>query len=274
MANKNNDPAILFFISDWLASTAGMSADCRGWYINLLCHNHDKGELPDDIEQLANLANVRFSDFKRFEKGFASELSKKFVKTDSGGLTNPKLESIMLSRNTFKEKRAKAGKIGVIVRASKGVSKNINELEHLKDNYEHFEDVIGDKQMLQQEIKQVLKLYRNGNRNRNGNGNRNGTEDKINLLAIDFEDFWKAYDKKVGSRVKIENKWNKLSIEEQEAIMSHIPKYKYSQPDKQFRKNPETYLNNRAWEDEIVASTNGMAVGQKITSEHEKERNY
>lgn len=73
-----------------------------------------------------------------------------------------------------------------------------------------------------------------------------------NSSDFPFENFWNDYDKKVGKKSKIESKWNKLKESEREEIMDHIPKYKLSQPDKQYRKNPETYLNNRGWEDEII----------------------
>lgn len=69
---------------------------------------------------------------------------------------------------------------------------------------------------------------------------------------IDFFLFWELYDKKVGSKEKIERKWNKLSLKNQEAIIEYIPEYIKAQPDKQYRKNPETFLNNKSWEDEII----------------------
>lgn len=69
---------------------------------------------------------------------------------------------------------------------------------------------------------------------------------------ISFELFWKAYDKKVGDRTKLEKKWNSLPLIEQQMAMTYIPKYILSQPDKQYRKNPETFLNNKSWNDEII----------------------
>lgn len=68
---------------------------------------------------------------------------------------------------------------------------------------------------------------------------------------IEFKIFWDLYDKKIG-RPKSEAKWNKLSLEDQEKILEYIPRYKVAQPDKKFRKNPETFFNNRSWEDEII----------------------
>lgn len=67
-----------------------------------------------------------------------------------------------------------------------------------------------------------------------------------------FEDFWNLYDKKVGDKSKLVKKWENLSDNDREQIMQHIPKYKLAQPDKQYRKNAETYFNNKGWKDEII----------------------
>lgn len=74
-------------------------------------------------------------------------------------------------------------------------------------------------------------------------------------VSISFEEFWNAYDKKVG-RPKSEKKWYRLSFGDQQAIMAYIPKYKRAQPDKKYRKNPETFFNNRSWEDELIPAGN------------------
>jgi len=75
-----------------------------------------------------------------------------------------------------------------------------------------------------------------------------------------FDNFWNLYDKKIGDKSKVKKKWDKLSKEDQDKIMVYIPKYINSQPDKKYRKNPETFLNNLSWNDEILGS-----VGAKIT---------
>lgn len=78
---------------------------------------------------------------------------------------------------------------------------------------------------------------------------RKGKE--INIL---FDDFWNLYDKKVGEKVKLSKKWEKLTDEERTLAMNHLPVYKLAEPNKKFRKNPETYLNNKSWNDEIIGS--------------------
>jgi hypothetical protein len=71
-------------------------------------------------------------------------------------------------------------------------------------------------------------------------------------INIDFEWFWDDYDKKVGEKQKLKKKWNNLSDEERQNAMNYIDLYKQAVPDKQFRKNPETFINNKSWNDEII----------------------
>lgn len=68
---------------------------------------------------------------------------------------------------------------------------------------------------------------------------------------MDFEEFWDLYDKKVG-KLKTMNRYNRLTKKQVEKIAEHLPRYLQATPDKQFRKNPLTYLNGHCWEDEII----------------------
>lgn len=72
-------------------------------------------------------------------------------------------------------------------------------------------------------------------------------------INIPFSDFWNAYDKKAGNKEKLSRRWDKLSDADRQAIMNYIPLYIRAQPDKKFRKNPETFLNNKSWNDEIIS---------------------
>lgn len=68
--------------------------------------------------------------------------------------------------------------------------------------------------------------------------------------GLSFEDFWDLYDKKVGAP-QCKEKWNNLSQGDRKLIMEYIPEYKLAQPNKQYRKNPETFLNQKSWNDEL-----------------------
>jgi Mn-dependent DtxR family transcriptional regulator len=66
-----------------------------------------------------------------------------------------------------------------------------------------------------------------------------------------FEQFWSMYDKKTG-KSKALAKWSKMTKQEQDDCLEAIPAYVESTPDKQYRKDPTTYLNGKHWEDEII----------------------
>ncbi len=98
-------------------------------------------------------------------------------------------------------------------------------------------------------VKQELtNSYGNGNDNGNdiGSGKESLVEDQYS-----FENFWNLYNKKVD-RQSAERKYSKLKESEKEKIFETIPAYIKSTPDPKYRKNPDTYLNNRSWEDEII----------------------
>lgn len=78
-------------------------------------------------------------------------------------------------------------------------------------------------------------------------------------INVPFDSFWNLYDKKVGDKDKLIKKWEALTDDERLKAMQHIPKYKESQPDKKYRKDPSTYLNNKSFNDEIIGeNTNNI----------------
>jgi HNH endonuclease len=86
---------------------------------------------------------------------------------------------------------------------------------------------------------------------------------------IDFEIFWNAYEKKIGDKEKLKKKWDRLPLIEQQMAMTYIPRYKESTADKQYRKNPETFLNNKSWNDEII-TPHGNTDKQQPTSKTDR----
>ena len=69
-----------------------------------------------------------------------------------------------------------------------------------------------------------------------------------------FNIFWDIYDKK-RDMSKCKKKFISLSIEDISLIGANIKNYIASTPDKQYRKNPLSYLNSETWNDEIITST-------------------
>ena len=81
-----------------------------------------------------------------------------------------------------------------------------------------------------------------------------------------FENAWNLYDKKVGCKRDLEKKWNRMPLRDRKAATEYIPIYVVAQPDKQFRKNFQTFLNQRGWEDEIIGATPPPAVTNEEAS--------
>lgn len=82
-----------------------------------------------------------------------------------------------------------------------------------------------------------------------------------------FERAWDLYDKKVGDKDTLKRKWNSMSKKNRKAAIEYIPLYVISQPDKQYRKNFQTFLNQRGWEDELIGATPPPAAVNEQPSE-------
>lgn len=67
----------------------------------------------------------------------------------------------------------------------------------------------------------------------------------------EFESIWILYGRKGGKHVSNKS-YAKLPQSTRNIILAHIPNYVLSTPDKQYRKNFETYLNQQAWNNEII----------------------
>lgn len=92
-------------------------------------------------------------------------------------------------------------------------------------------------------------------------------ETQFEILDNEFEDWWLWYDYK-KSKDKAQKAWNILTKEEKLLALKNVQAYVESTPDKQFRKHPTTYLNQKSFNDEIIPRTsNATRVASKITAE-------
>jgi len=74
-------------------------------------------------------------------------------------------------------------------------------------------------------------------------------------IVIEFESFWELYEKK-KDREKCFKKWKLLKESEKSLVFEKVSLYVQSTPEKQFRKNPYSWLNGKCWEDEITMKFN------------------
>lgn len=87
--------------------------------------------------------------------------------------------------------------------------------------------------------------------------------------SIDFQRVWDTYDKKIGDKHRCEKKWYILSDKEKWLAWQHMPKYVQSTPEKKYRANLETYLNQKRWNNEIIhnhARAGNKAAGASAAS--------
>lgn len=91
-------------------------------------------------------------------------------------------------------------------------------------------------------------------------------DNKEKNINVSFDEFYNLYGKKV-SKDKTMNKWPTLTDAERTLIMAHIPKYKVSEPNPKFRKDPISYLINKTWLDEIIEFKVLELNGKKVTDQ-------
>ena len=76
-------------------------------------------------------------------------------------------------------------------------------------------------------------------------------EEYYDGYTSDFLDFWELYNKS-RNKPGTYKKWQKLSDLDKKEIMLTLPAYIESTPDKKYRKDPQTYINQKSWKDEII----------------------
>jgi uncharacterized phage protein (TIGR02220 family) len=128
------DPAALLYIDKWVASTRGMTGSAKGWYMDLILYQFDKGSIPNDIDEMASICSVRPSEYDLFEQVFEQVLQQKFEQNDEQRLENPFAREILQKRQLFKDKRSNAGKMSYLVKFAKSKGYRRRDIEVIKEN--------------------------------------------------------------------------------------------------------------------------------------------
>ena len=89
---------------------------------------------------------------------------------------------------------------------------------------------------------------------------KDSDSESVNKVTNDrFAEFWDLYGKKTDSS-KCKTKFARLTKIEIELLFEKLPAYIKSTPDKQYRKNPITWLNGKCWNDEIMQNSQAQSV--------------
>jgi hypothetical protein len=89
---------------------------------------------------------------------------------------------------------------------------------------------------------------------------KDSDSESVNKVTNDrFAEFWDLYGKKTDSS-KCKTKFARLTKTEIELLFEKLPAYIKSTPNKQYRKNPITWLNGKCWNDEIMQNSQAQSV--------------
>ena len=105
----SNDPAVLFYTSDFLVGISDMEDEQVGRYIRLLCLQHQKGHLSERT-------------MLRICRGHDDEVFSKFEQDDDGKFYNVRMEEEIVRRQNYSESRSK-NRSGKTKKDKKNISK-------------------------------------------------------------------------------------------------------------------------------------------------------
>lgn len=83
----------------------------------------------------------------------------------------------------------------------------------------------------------------------------------VKTSILPFDEFWLLYNKS-NSKAAVKKKYEKIKEADRQKIKEHLPKYILSTPDKIYRKNALTYLNQECWEDEVVVKNDNLNTAE------------
>ena len=143
-----NDPAVLFYTSDFLTGVMDMTMEERGQYITLLCYQHQKGHIKEETIRLL-VGNVSINVLSHFKQD------------EEGKYYNNRMDIEKEKRHLFTESRRNNGKKGgrpkkneenhkdnLVVNHMDNHMGNYNDNENInkndnKDIYSYYESIFG-----------------------------------------------------------------------------------------------------------------------------------
>lgn len=108
------DPAFLMYSKDWLEGTADLMPEEKGVFIDLLCHQHQKGSLPSDTARLCRLAGLSEDKFLPIWE----VLKGKFKPLNGSKLSNSKMEKVVGERSGKGNTNRITGEFAYLIRTS------------------------------------------------------------------------------------------------------------------------------------------------------------
>lgn len=235
------DPAVLLYTGDFLVGVSDMAFLERGYYITLLCMQHQKGHLSEET--------ICFSLGLRSVSEIPIVMSH-FRKDEDGKYYQRRMEEETIKRREYTDSRRENGKKGGRPPKKKGEK----EKPYAEPYGYRMQNHMGDGN---EDINKDV----NSNKNRGSGGK-------------EFESFWNAYPRKVGKEAARKS-FSKIPKSE---IPNLVPAIENQKQSEQWKKengryipNPATWLNQGRWQDELSQGTPKLTHGSTPTlNEFEK----
>jgi len=238
------DPAFLMYTKDWLEGTAELLPEEKGVYIDLLCYQHQKGDLPTDLNRLARLVRVSIEEFNKIWV----QIKDKFEQTDNR-MVNRKLYEVMNERSIKGKRNTISGTFAAVLRNAKLDKKQYSFVKS-QFNIDNFEQIERERltECLTEWLKERLKSIEDANEDANEDIN-------INKSIIDYLNKKLNSDYKYSSlktisliEARIKQGFNEtdfkkvIDIKTKEWINTDMQKY--LRPETLFGTKFESYLNS------------------------------
>lgn len=125
------DPAFLFYSKDWIEGTAEYMPEEKGVYIDLLCFQHQRGGIPNDIERLAKMVGLSIERFQKIWDVISNHFEPN-GEPNGDRLVNRKLNEVMTERSEKSKVNTITGTFASILRQGNFDKKKYN---YLKSNF-------------------------------------------------------------------------------------------------------------------------------------------
>lgn len=230
---KNTDAWMPLFIADYLADTPHLSAVEHGAYLLLLMCQWRMGALPDDDKQLARMARCSLKQWQSI-----APTVRAFFDCTPVGLVQRRLESEKSRSQKVNDMRSLAGKIGGTNSAAKRLKNNNRGQANAKASLDQVVNQNPTPSPLPIEISP------------SNEGDISPHTPQTNRQM--FEDWWRAYPRKVGK----EAAWKKYEAALKRGV-SHaelatgLQRAEFDMRDGgKFIPHAQTWLNQGRWQDE------------------------
>jgi len=245
-----NDPKIQALISDYGASGYGIY-----WRIIEMLHSESNHQLPRKkyiSKAIAKQMDASAEMVSVFIDNCINEYD--LLRCDEDFFWSERVKRNMKKREEISRKRSEAGKRGASVKQMQANAKQNKAKERKRKEKKGKESfiIVTDESATKKQNSIADLQPKESHQTFPLNGEVNSKR-SVSDAGADFEEFWNIYDKKVGKK-KSKTYWNKLTAEEKDIAIRHAKSYVDTR-DKQYRKDPERYLRDRSFNDEIISDS-------------------